>query len=63
MTRASPTKLGAPTLWRPEDDAKLCELIAEGVRISHVGPMIGVTKCVGIGRFQRIRGHYGWQAS
>lgn len=63
MTRASPKRLGAPTQWLPERDAELCEHIANGVSITGAGRLMGITRCAAIGRFQRIRGHFGWQAA
>lgn len=64
-TRVAFENLGpsAPRLvWPPARVDLMCDLIADGVSFKQVAERLGVTKFAVIGRFDRIRQSYGWQA-
>jgi hypothetical protein len=48
--------------WTPEEDARLCDLIADGCSIAAAGRIMGKSKGSAAGRFKRIRAEMGWQA-
>lgn len=59
-----PTHRGAPTLWKPDEDAQLCELVSlDRYSFSEIASLIGKTKGATIGRFGRLAAHLGWQAA
>lgn len=40
--------------WTEAEDARLCELVADGVPVSRAGPLMGKTSRQALGRFQRL---------
>lgn len=51
---------GSP--WTPEEEARFCDLIADGMAIRAAGRAIGRSSSAGIARFERIKLSMGWQA-
>jgi hypothetical protein len=49
--------------WSREEEARFCDLIAEGMSPREAGVAIGKTESAGAGKFDRIKAHYGWQAA
>lgn len=54
MTRAS--------TWTPEQDAQLCDLIADGKTFEQAAAVMGLNYTQAFNRFEAIRSKMGWQA-
>lgn len=59
-----PSNRGTLPTWTPEQDARLLDLVADDrLSFSQIGAQLGTTKGSAIGRFDRLRAHFGWQAA
>lgn len=55
MTRNMPISPGAPVLWKPDDDATLCGMVAlDQYSFTEIARVMRKTKGSVIGRFYRI---------